>query len=268
MIKIKPIFFDGNAIFDDSDLSFSGQDLSITKLMIDVAKKVESLDAFQNPIFKGGNIFETKEKFLSQDIQNPEQKDFEIEMVFIDKENIDLWGIPDNVLGVYMSSSGAMEDEDQDFLAKKHRVVIIVDEDYLYSHIKHERLKQVHINDNSYDEDYLKSYLNTVTHELAHCLEWIENTNGISPSEIMNLTEEDIVDLSIEDIITGHGILFDFNEELSSQYLIDKMEERVESKGMTWLNEIELDDKLVHNVLNNEVLTNKKIKKIPNKLKR
>ncbi len=122
--------------------------------------------------------------------------------------------------------------------------MIIVDEDNLRNHIKNEREQEIDSNSSLYDHEYLNAYLTTVTHELAHCVEFITNANGLTPAEVYNANECGDLSYDVEEISTGHGILFPYNEDLSQSELVDIMEERVEEKGINWLSKLNINQDL------------------------
>jgi hypothetical protein len=243
MIKINPIFFDGVAALEEEEYSFKNKESKLTKLLIQIANQAENLPNLKQPNFKGDNVF--KEGCISK---IPEK--LEIELVFIDNEDLmDFWNAPDNVLGFHSYSSGAYESTDQDFLATKHRIILYVNEEHLKNHIKEERKNELDPTSNRHDSEYLFNYLVTVTHEIAHCVELIEHANGLTPSEIQNMIDNGEIFYDLMDLSTGNGILFDFNESYSYSDLEEIMEERVEAKGVDWLNKINIDKKLFQEVL-------------------
>lgn len=236
MININHVFFDGEKELEDSSLSFKGKKTPLTKLAIDIIKKVQELDDFKNPQFKGDKIYENSPYV----IDFPTNEDINIDVVFVNKneELLDYWCAPENVVGLHCLNSGAFESSDGDFISTKHRVLVTLEE---------EALKKILIdNKNEYTEEFLtKVYINTITHELGHCLEWIQNTNGLTPNEVQNLIEDDYIDVSFNEIITGDGILFKKNKYETKNDLEDAMEKRVEEMGMSWLNQIDIDKDLL-----------------------
>lgn len=239
MIKINPVFFDGEKEVNDSSLNFKGKKSPITRLALDIINKVQDLDDFKNPKFKGEIIYENKENVV-----NPPTNDIEIDVVFANRseELYDYWFAPDDSMGFHCLQSGAFEKSDGDFISTKHRVLVTLDEDDLKTKIKE--------NKNQFkNEECLILYMNTVTHELAHCLEWIENTNGLPPNEVEAMIQAGSIDYSLDDIITGNGILYPSNKCSDKDEIEDIMEDRVEAKGMFWLSQIEMDKKLIKKIL-------------------
>lgn len=257
MIKLNCVFFDGKKEIEDEGLSFRGQNSPLTKLAMDIVSKVELLDSFKNPVFKGEKIFDNTNCKIDAPVE-----DIEIDIVFInrDEDLLDYWAAPEDIVGLHCLNSGAFESSDGDFLSTKHRVVVTIDEkDFKQSIYNNRESLRYGQNDKSQDEMFLKLYMNTITHELGHCLEWIENTNGLTPSQVQNLIESDEIFADFNDIITGDGIIFEKGLYGSDDELEDVMENRVENKGMEWLNSIDIDKKLIKNAL---TLSNKKKNKI------
>lgn len=170
----------------------------------------------------------------------PEQ--IEVELVLIDDpEHLDHWNAPENSLGLFAMSSGAFEDQDQDFLSAKHRVVVQINPEQLREQILYRRTEERDPQSTRYDCVSIADYLTTITHELTHCLDFISHANGATPSQAASLMEEDLLDLNLLDLVSGHGVLFPFNEDLSEIELSDLMEERVEEAGRDLMEKIELD---------------------------
>jgi len=242
-IKINIKHFDGSDFCED-ELTYKSKDTLISKLMEDVALKTELLDELKNPSFKlaQGEIDDCG-------IEMP-VKDVFIEVVLIDNPEIfDYFDAPENSLGFHAINSGVYESDDGDVLSKKHRVFIMVDESCLKNIIKNERDCEIDPTSSRNDAEYLKSYLVTVTHELAHCVEFITNANGLTPSDVANENENGNLSWDVREISTGHGILFPYDEDLEFSELVDIMEERVEEKGIKWLDEIKMDESLFNKAL-------------------
>lgn len=242
-IKINIEHFDGSDFCED-ELTYKSKGTLISKLMEDVARKAELLDDLKNPLFK----LEQSE-IDDCGIKMP-MKDVFIDVVLIDNPEIfDYFEVPENSLGFHAINSGIYESEDEDVLSKKHRVFIMVDENKIKEIIKNEREYEIDNTSDRNDLEYLKSYLVTVTHELAHCVEFITNANGLTPGQVCDENENGNLSWDVTEVSTGHGILFPYDEDSTTQELVDIMEERVEMKGIEWLDNIKMDDKLLQEVL-------------------
>ena len=84
-------------------------------------------------------------------------------------------------------------------------------------------------------ETYISAFLATITHELAHAIEFIAHGAGLTPSEVDDAFDEGVLDVSVSDVCSGRGIREDMEAGLSDQAATDIMEERVERQGVTWL---------------------------------
>lgn len=245
MIKLKPLNLDGSIVEDES-LSFKNHDSVFYKLLLDMIPKLEEKELFKNPQFK--NVL--GEEFLDE----AKEKDHEIEIVFFDNKDIFDWAdfeytCGDGVMGFHAINSGIYESEDSDFLSKKHRVFIYVnDKDWLDIFTK-ERQKELNPELNNHDGLNLIGMMNTLTHELMHAHEFITNGCGLTPSELGNLEESDDIEYSVSQISTGHGILYPESELECEKDIIDRMEERVEEAGDELLRTIKINGQLFNQAL-------------------
>lgn len=195
--------------------------------------------------------YKSQEALLSKLVENVIQEaakiqDGDIDVILVDnREVFNFWNAPDGCLGFHAINSGYYEHEDNDFLSAKHRVVMLVNEEEFRRHFEGELAKDL----SDYRHEYLDAYLVTVTHELTHCLELIEHANGMTPSEVQNAFDAEDIDLDLHDLCAGHGILFEFDENLSEEELTEIMEERVEQKGREWYNQLILDKTLYNAVI-------------------
>lgn len=261
-VKLNPIFLDNDSDFKDDiiDYEFKLKKHPITKMYLDVIEKLNNVDNFVDFDFKGEKIFETKEKFKEVNPVPPDNISIDIIFLNKDEELLDQWCVPERIMGFHAINSGVFEIKDNDMLSKKHRVGIVVDPELFNEEFTKNRLFQRDINSNEFDMDFIYAYFNTLTHELAHCKEFIENTNGMTPYEVANLQEEEMVDLTFYDISNGHGILFDFDENNDRYELDEIMEERVEAKGMSWIHKIKLNEMLIDSLIKSVNIDEKKNK--------
>lgn len=242
-IKINIQYYDGSDLCEDEQ-TYQSQNTLLGKLIENVAKEAESLKELKEPAF---NL--NKEDAEKCGVLNPTDDIF-IDIILIDnREVFEHFNVPDNSLGFHAINSGCFEYLDDDCIATKHRAFVMVDENNLKAHIQNERNQEINPESNMYDHEYLNAYLTTVTHEIAHCVEFITNANGLAPAEVYNANECGDLDWDIGEISTGHGILFPFDDNLSFNEIVDIMEERVEEIGVNWLNEINIDQELFNNAL-------------------
>lgn len=239
-IKINIVRFDGSAI-DDDELSYKSHQTPLGILVEHIATSIGSIEELSNLKFK-------MRAEIAQDLGLPThpEEDIEIDVVLVDNSEVaDCWNAPDGSLGFHAINAGAYEYDDGDVLSCRHRVVVIVDEEALRKHMAEERAMEMNPHSDAHDREYLFAYLATITHEVAHCVEFIEHGNGLTPSEIGNLIDSGDIPYDMSDICSGHGAIIEFDANASREHLESVMEERVEEKGVDWLLKLRLDEGLV-----------------------
>lgn len=246
MIKLKPIELDGTIIEDES-YSFQHQNSVFYKLLIDLIPKLEEKELFKNPQFK--NIL--GEAFLEE----AKNKDHEIEIVFFDNKEVFDWCNFDDkchsgTLGFHAISSGVYESEDSDFLSKKHRVFVYINDESWLEIFTKERQKELNPELNNHDGINLIGMMNTLTHELMHAHEFIINGCGLTPSEVADLVEMDEIEYDVSELSTGHGILYPKSELTERKDIVNRMEERVEEAGDELLRTVKINGQLFNQALN------------------
>lgn len=140
----------------------------------------------------------------------------------------------ENILGLHTITTGDGVLGESYFM-DEHAVLIAIDEKNFHD-----------LRNLSYFSDaiFMENYLNTLTHELNHVLEFIERSGGLTPREIDNLFETDEFDYNIFDCSTGYNFLplFDQIEQLDQDEIISIMEERVELKGQKMIQSLQLEN--------------------------
>lgn len=246
MLKIKTSFFNGS-IIDDESLSYSSFNTPLHHLVVNVIEELSKNENFINLEFK------LDKKYINEEYFEIPKEDIEIEFIIVDNIEVFDYFNAGEAIGLHSITAGVFEEEDNDYLAKKHRVFISINEEYLKEYFLNERLNELDPYSDSYDYSYLAGYLITITHEGLHGKEFIEHANGMTPSEVNNLIESEEFELSLSDVSTGNGSLFPYMDEddnVSEQDLRDVMEERVESAGRTLFYSLKLDPLKVKAVLN------------------
>lgn len=245
MITITPVLFDGDIVCEPTE-TYKSQNTPLHAIVMDILEKMKSHKALTQPEWLGHKIVPHPE--LAPAVPT---EPVNIEFVLVDNdEAMAYWDAPEYCLGFHAMTSGVYESEDGDVLSTKHRVVMKICEEQYRQYVAEERQQEMDPTSTRNDLEYLLSYLTTVTHELAHCVEWISWTNGMTPSEVQNAIEDETVDLTMRDISAGNGIVMEFDDQISELKLNDLMEARVEEKGRDWLSEISLDNALVAKVCN------------------
>lgn len=165
------------------------------------------------------------------------------------KEALSAWEVSDDVLGLFAVTCGPMGET---LYSDVHRVVIPCDGDLLRQHLTKERNQERDPLSCRYDEEFLKAFLVTITHEIAHAVEFIRHTGGLSPRALDNLYDAREIELSVVEGCNGLGVLAEMDEFLGDPEGADNaMEERVEAKGYEWLGWVfsQIDRALIDAVL-------------------
>lgn len=243
MITITPVLFDGEIACEPSE-TYKSENSPLHKLVVHVIEQMMTHTALRSPQWLGHKIVEKPE--LAPPVPS---EPINIDFVLIDNNDaMSYWDVPKHCLGFHALTSGIYESEDGDVLSAKHRVVMKLCEEQYRRYVLEERRNEVDSTSGRHDLEYLISYLVTITHEIAHCVEWISWTNGMTPSDVQNGIEDESIDLSMLDISAGNGIIMDFDGEISDDKLNSLMEERVEGKGRRWLRDLDLDPDLIDEV--------------------
>jgi len=242
-LVVKQRFFDLGDELEDPSLNFKSQGRPLTKLFQYLANKVA-----EHPRLAHIQPRQTPENTAAP--LEFKEEGLECDIVFVDnRAALSFWDVDPNELGFHAISAGAYETQDQHYLAEKHRVVVLIDEVYLKQHVFEERMRETDPFSPVHDIEYLMSYLNTLTHELQHCIEFIEAGHGHSPAELDLLFEAGEIEHCLTDFSTGHGILYPVSEDIEADEEIEIMEHRVESNGLDMLRSIDFDYNLVKAVL-------------------
>ena len=243
-VRVRPVTIQGRSITFPSQ-NFSSKNLILVHLAMEIARECEKLPEFTSPQFR-----------LNQDCATECElprvcfSDVFVDLVLVqDRQELEAWDASPNVLGFHAISAGAFEDQDNDFLSRAHRVVVVLDSEDLKLHMKRERMQESDPSSNRHDRMHLNSYLATITHELAHAIEFIGHANGATPGQAQDLYDASRLDFDLHDLCTGHGIIFPIDCTLSHEDRIDIMEQRVEQTGRRWLDELSLSPELLNSAL-------------------
>lgn len=243
MITITPVLFDGGIVGEPSE-TYKSENTPLHKIVVHVIEQMMTHPALRSPQWLGHKIVAESE--FAPPVPN---KPINIDFVLIDNdEAMSYWDAPSNCLGFHSLTSGVYESEDGDILSTKHRVVMKLCEKQYRRYVLEERQQETDPTSSRHDLEYLISYLVTITHEIAHCVEWISWTNGMTPSDVQNGIEDESIDLKMLDISAGNGIIMEFDGDMSDDKLNHLMEERVEGKGRQWLRDLALDPDLIDEV--------------------
>src|SRR5690606_26728314 len=109
-----------------------------------------------------------------------------------------------DALGVFATTGTPLEKES--YLATRFRVLVLCDEDEFFAYARSEREQEMDPTTDRYDADYVRAYLNTVTHEVAHAVEFISHGHGLTPDQVDIWNDSGELDRDIRDITTGRWI--------------------------------------------------------------
>lgn len=182
----------------------------------------------------------------------PESKDLNIIFKNRDKSLLDSLSLPDETQGAFV-----LNDEEGLLTGRKgypdsFNVVVFIDDKEMEDFVEHETYLDIEAgipSENSRDY-HLTSFCNTLTHEIEHAIEFMENSGGLTPHEVneMNALGDFNYDIfyDIFSCMTGYGM-----EKYGSSYdeidqkmlkddlslievendIIDIVEERVETNS-------------------------------------
>lgn len=141
-------------------------------------------------------------------------------------------------LGVFLTTGGPLEGEES-YLATRFRVLVLCDEREFVSHLLVERDSEMDPSSTEYDHEYVAAFLNTLTHEVAHAVEFISHGHGLTPAQVEIWNDMGVLDRDLTDIITGRWIRADMQDDLFVDIGLttEVMEVRVERTGRKWLSD-------------------------------
>lgn len=163
----------------------------------------------------------------------PEGSTIEVDILLCSSSEALLEWTSEDSCGVFMVTSGLLEDS---MFARRLRVGIPCDIEALRAFVLEERQKEINPASNQHDLSYLEAYLVTLTHEVAHAIDFITHAGGLSPSDVDVLCDSGEIDFDVQDAATGVIAREEMGRHSGSPAdAIDAMEERVEALGRQWL---------------------------------
>lgn len=150
------------------------------------------------------------------------------------REVLNEWTSGDEVLGVFLATAGVLEPDA--FFSRRLQVLVPCDVERLRAHIEEERSWCMPDRFEQSDRLALEAFLTTLTHELAHAVDFARHAGGLSPHDVDVLFDAGLIDFDVGDACTGLVVrpemdhLFGEPEAASLH-----MEERVEDQGRRWL---------------------------------
>lgn len=113
-------------------------------------------------------------------------------------------------------------------------------------------------------EELLSRYLVTLTHEICHAIEFIENSGGLTPFVVDELFEKDLFEHEVDTCATGYSHSkyqkdYEGVDKADDDRITDIMEDRVELKGHKLYHQLKITPSELSAVLS-EPTINKKSK--------
>lgn len=139
--------------------------------------------------------------------------------------------------GIFLVNGTPLEEES--YLATGFRALVLCDEEELFAYARGEREQETDPTTDRYDADYVRTYFNTLTHEVAHAVEFISHGHGLTPAQVDIWNDSGELDRDIGDITTGRWIREDMQDErfLDEGFTNEVTEGRVEEQGYDWLSD-------------------------------
>jgi len=254
-IIIKINHFNGEEI-GECDLNYKSANSLLGKMVEDIIKKAGELKELKEPEYKLD--FEEANRCQVDKVDN-----VEIDLILANNDKIkNIFNVPNDSIGFHAINSGSFEEEDGDIFAAKHRIFVLIDEGDLRGFMEFAKQNDYEEGNFHNPHEVLFAYLVTITHELAHCVEFIENANGMTPSEIYNANSCGDLSLDVEEVLFGKGVYCDKNTSLSLSQMRELTERRVEEKGINWLDRIELDQDLFEKCISEYSVRKKSVEEI------
>lgn len=188
----------------------------------------------------------------------PESKDLNILLKAKDADLFESLNVPDNTQGAFilLDKEGLLTGEKG--YPNSFNVVVFIDDKEMEEFVEHETYLDIEAgipSENSRDF-HLTSFCNTLTHEIEHAIEFMENSGGLTPHEVNEMNVLGDFNYDLFSCMTGYGIEKyegDYREidkkmlkdDLSmievENDIIDIVEERVESNSRAKLDKLGID---------------------------
>jgi hypothetical protein len=224
-LNVQPLSID-----DDFDITPVQEGSSLVKLVRAVASAMEnhpelkSVQSLVDPKYRNELVFPGDDAVIEVDVLLCGRHE-DIPMIIDSSMQAPL--------GVFATSSGSFDRTR--WAADRFRVVMACDEEYLRGFVLSQRDMESNPGSDLHDIEYLSAYLTTLTHEIAHAVEFIAHGGGLTPEEVDNAFDEELFDWPIKHVCNGQGIRQDMSTHLSDEEADEIMEDRVEAQGAKWL---------------------------------
>lgn len=139
----------------------------------------------------------------------------------------------ENDCGVFMTTGTPIEES---MYARRLRVGVPCDIEALRGFVLQERQQELNPLADQHDLSYLEAYLCTLTHELAHAIDFIRHTGGLTPDQVDLLCDSGEIDFDVFEASTGLVAREEVKPFTGFPEKAERaMEERVEAIGRQWI---------------------------------
>jgi hypothetical protein len=200
-----------------------------------------------------------KDEYKHSDIIFPDKQEVNVLFMEKDPDLLEFIGLHEQTQGAFLTvnTDGLMK-ETSDEYPDSFNIIIFVDDNYMEALIEQEAFQ-----DMAYGipldvsrEDTLTRITNTLTHELEHAIEFMENSGGLTPHRVNDLNRKGEFGYDVYACMTGYGTAKhgkDFEEidkimleeDLSLRFIEDDIEQiveaRVENNSMKKLESMDID---------------------------
>ena len=155
-------------------------------------------------------------------IDFPDSKDLNIIFRNTDKELLDSLSLPDETQGAFILSDNEGLLTGTKGYPDSFNVVVFINDKEMEEFVEHETYLDIEAgipSENSRDF-HLTSFCNTLTHEIEHAIEFMENSGGLTPHEVREMNILGDFNYDIFSCMTGYGM-----EKYGSSY--DEIDQRM-----------------------------------------
>lgn len=237
--------------FNEEEFNLSNKD----KKSLTYSLYKDMIDKFNKTDFQ---VNSSNEKDLEEKTQN-------IDIYFVNSSNkmSSLFDNQDNALGCFLIYDNNDILDSKGFL-DSFSIVLVANDNKMHRTVE----KMISNNNESYNENnfkkHLSSFICTLPHELSHAIEFIENSNGLTPYQINQqfINKENSND--VFNIATGYNTKKyheDFKNIKSHEEdkIIDIVEDRIEEKSLMLLEQMTPNFKRIfknHKIFDNNLTIN------------
>lgn len=156
------------------------------------------------------------------DIHFPDSKDLNVVFKRRDADLLDSLSLPDETQGAFVLSDEEGLLTGMTGYPDSFNVVVFIDDKEMEEFVEHETYLDIEAgipSENSRDY-HLTSFCNTLTHEIEHAIEFMENSGGLTPHEVNEMNALGDFNYDIFSCMTGYGM-----EKYGSSY--DEIDQRM-----------------------------------------